>query len=151
MVHPNISAILFTPICPHSLSFRPIVLPDYAELELKIPKDARCTAWVCFDGKFRQELRRGDSILIKMSQHPVPTINEEDMTTDWFNSLERCLSWNERQEQGELTDSADLIMPASGSFIENSLELQNLEAFDDPSGELSFSNDGGALENNPSS
>ena len=43
MVHPNVPAILFTPICPHSLSFRPVILPDYAELELKIPKDAR---WV---------------------------------------------------------------------------------------------------------
>jgi ATP-NAD kinase C-terminal domain len=51
MVHPNVPAILFTPICPHSLSFRPVILPDYAELELKIPGDARwvtrtaCEAW----------------------------------------------------------------------------------------------------------
>jgi NAD kinase len=42
MVHPNIPAILLTPICPHSLSFRPILLPDYAELDLRIPEDARC-------------------------------------------------------------------------------------------------------------
>jgi len=42
MVHPNVPAILFTPICPHSLSFRPVVLPDYAEVELRIPEDARC-------------------------------------------------------------------------------------------------------------
>ena len=41
MVHPNVPAILLTPICPHSLSFRPILLPDYAELELRIPGDAR--------------------------------------------------------------------------------------------------------------
>jgi NAD+ kinase len=54
MVHPNVPAILLTPVCPHSLSFRPIILPDYAELELRIPDDARCTAWVCFDGRHRQ-------------------------------------------------------------------------------------------------
>ena len=41
MVHPNVPAILFTPICPHSLSFRPVMLPDSAELELKIPDNAR--------------------------------------------------------------------------------------------------------------
>lgn len=41
MVHPNVPAILFTPICPHSLSFRPVILPDYAEVELKVPRDAR--------------------------------------------------------------------------------------------------------------
>lgn len=53
MVHPNVPAILFTPICPHSLSFRPVILPDYAELELKIPKDARwvtCTAYEAWSG-----------------------------------------------------------------------------------------------------
>ena len=44
MVHPNVPAILFTPICPHSLSFRPVILPDYAEVELRIPEDARCAA-----------------------------------------------------------------------------------------------------------
>ena len=58
MVHPNISAILLTPICPHSLSFRPIILPDYAEIELRIPEDSRCTAWVSFDGKARQVTAR---------------------------------------------------------------------------------------------
>ena len=31
----------FTPICPHSLSFRPVILPDYADVELKVPTDAR--------------------------------------------------------------------------------------------------------------
>lgn len=64
MVHPNVPAILLTPVCPHSLAFRPIILPDYAELELRIPDNARCTAWVCFDGKCRQELARGDSVKV---------------------------------------------------------------------------------------
>uniref|UniRef100_A0A0E0MD97 Uncharacterized protein n=1 Tax=Oryza punctata TaxID=4537 RepID=A0A0E0MD97_ORYPU len=44
-VHPNIPCLLFTPICPHSLSFRPVILPDSARLELKIPDDARSNAW----------------------------------------------------------------------------------------------------------
>jgi len=35
-VHPNVPCILFTPICPHSLSFRPVILPDSARLELKV-------------------------------------------------------------------------------------------------------------------
>ena len=43
---------------------RPVVLPDYAELELRIPEDARCPAWVCFDGKQRQELQRGDAVRV---------------------------------------------------------------------------------------
>jgi ATP-NAD kinase C-terminal domain len=35
-VHPNVPCMLFTPICPHSLSFRPVILPDSVQLELKV-------------------------------------------------------------------------------------------------------------------
>eukprot|EP01025_Chloroclados_australasicus_P025047 TRINITY_DN2505_c0_g3_i1.p1 TRINITY_DN2505_c0_g3~~TRINITY_DN2505_c0_g3_i1.p1 ORF type:complete len:444 (-),score=36.19 TRINITY_DN2505_c0_g3_i1:515-1846(-) len=103
MVHPNVPAILFTPICPHSLSFRPIVLPDYADVELKVPDNARCTAWASFDGKNRQELERGDWLRVRMSQRPVPTINKTDLTNDWINSLERCFGWNNRLIQKPLS------------------------------------------------
>ncbi|CAN1240028.1 NAD kinase 2, chloroplastic [Linum grandiflorum] len=102
MVHPNVPCMLFTPICPHSLSFRPVILPDSARLELKIPEDARSNAWVSFDGKRRQQLSRGDSVKICMSQHPLPTVNKNDQTGDWFHSLIRCLNWNERQDQKAL-------------------------------------------------
>ncbi|WCJ44424.1 NAD kinase 2 [Euphorbia peplus] len=102
MVHPNVPCMLFTPICPHSLSFRPVILPDSARLELKIPEDARSNAWVSFDGKRRQQLSRGDSVRISMSQHPLPTVNKADQTGDWFHSLIRCLNWNERLDQKAL-------------------------------------------------
>ncbi|XP_054788703.1 NAD kinase 2, chloroplastic-like isoform X2 [Prosopis cineraria] len=102
MVHPNVPCMLFTPICPHSLSFRPVILPDSAQLELKIPEDARSNAWVSFDGKRRQQLSRGDSVRISMSQHPLPTVNKFDQTGDWFRSLIRCLNWNERLDQKAL-------------------------------------------------
>ncbi|XP_019417312.1 PREDICTED: NAD kinase 2, chloroplastic-like isoform X2 [Lupinus angustifolius] len=102
MVHPNVPCMLFTPICPHSLSFRPVILPDSARLELKVPEDARSNAWVSFDGKRRQQLSRGDSVRISMSQHPLPTVNKFDQTGDWFHSLIRCLNWNERLDQKAL-------------------------------------------------
>ncbi|KAK6132257.1 hypothetical protein DH2020_033997 [Rehmannia glutinosa] len=86
MVHPNVPCMLFTPICPHSLSFRPVILPDSARLELKIPEDARSNCWVSFDGKRRQQLSRGDSVRISMSQHPLPTVNKSDQTGDWFQA-----------------------------------------------------------------
>ncbi|KAL5145524.1 NAD kinase 2, chloroplastic [Glycine soja] len=101
-VHPNVPCMLFTPICPHSLSFRPVILPDSAQLELKIPEDARSNTWVSFDGKRRQQLSRGDSVRISMSQHPLPTVNKFDQTGDWFHSLIRCLNWNERLDQKAL-------------------------------------------------
>ncbi|KAJ9508800.1 hypothetical protein QJQ45_028113 [Haematococcus lacustris] len=113
MVHPNVGlpwavlalqpAILLTPVCPHTLSFRPIILPDYAELELRIPDNARCSAWVCFDGRSRQELNRGDSVRVRMSENPVPTVNKTDLTGDWFDSLERCFKAMEMEDDAELS------------------------------------------------
>ncbi|KAK1299838.1 hypothetical protein QJS10_CPB13g00952 [Acorus calamus] len=67
-----------------------------------IPDDARSNAWVSFDGKRRQQLSKGDSIRISMSQHPLPTVNKSDQTGDWFHSLIRCLNWNERLDQKAL-------------------------------------------------
>ena len=113
MVHPNVPSILFTPICPHSLSFRPIVLPDYAQLQLRIAGDARSGALATFDGKFTQELLPGDSVQVRMSPYPVPTINCLDQTLDWFSSIERCFRWNDRIEQKQFPASVSGSAPAS--------------------------------------
>ena len=75
MVHPKVPAILLTPICAHSLSFRPMLLPDSVELKIQVPKDSRNTAWVSFDGRHRMELRQGDCVVVKRSRFPVPTVS----------------------------------------------------------------------------
>ena len=119
MVHPNVPAILMTPICPHTLSFRPVVLPDSVEVELRVADDARCSAWVSFDGKERCELCSGDSIFIRMSQFPVPTINYADQTGDFISSLRRCLRWNERDEQKPLDEAAMReLREIAGDYVE---------------------------------
>lgn len=44
-------------------------------------------------------MQRGDSVRVRMSPYPVPTINNMDQTADWFASIERCFRWSERVEQ----------------------------------------------------
>lgn len=104
MVHPNVPAILFTPICPHSLNFRPIILPDYADLEMRVAENARAPAWVSFDGKYRQELQRGDVLRVRMSPNPVATVNRVNQTQDWVSSLDRCFGWSNRISQQPMND-----------------------------------------------
>jgi NAD+ kinase len=58
LAHPEIPAILITPICPHTLSFRPMLLPDSMELRICVPYNSRSTAWASFDGRGRVELKR---------------------------------------------------------------------------------------------
>ncbi|KAM3842618.1 NAD kinase-like [Diretmus argenteus] len=107
MIHPNVPAIMVTPICPHSLSFRPIVVPAGVELMITLSPDARNTAWVSFDGRKRQEIQHGDCIKITTSCYPVPSICCHDLVYDWFESLAQCLHWNVRKRQTRLVDVSD--------------------------------------------
>uniref|UniRef100_H3D1D1 NAD(+) kinase n=1 Tax=Tetraodon nigroviridis TaxID=99883 RepID=H3D1D1_TETNG len=107
MIHPNVPAIMVTPICPHSLSFRPIVVPAGVELMITLSPDARNTAWVSFDGRKRQEIQYGDCIKITTSCFPVPSICCHDLVYDWFESLAECLHWNVRKRQARLADASD--------------------------------------------
>uniref|UniRef100_A0A8D0AQV1 NAD(+) kinase n=1 Tax=Sander lucioperca TaxID=283035 RepID=A0A8D0AQV1_SANLU len=107
MIHPNVPAIMVTPICPHSLSFRPIVVPAGVELMITLSPDARNTAWVSFDGRKRQEIQHGDCIKITTSCYPVPSICCHDLVYDWFESLAQCLHWNVRKRQERLADISD--------------------------------------------
>ncbi|XP_028988694.1 NAD kinase b isoform X2 [Betta splendens] len=107
MIHPNVPAIMVTPICPHSLSFRPIVVPAGVELMITLSPDARNTAWVSFDGRKRQEIQHGDCIKITTSCYPVPSICCHDLVYDWFESLAQCLHWNVRKRQTRLADVSD--------------------------------------------
>jgi NAD+ kinase len=102
VVHPAVPCILVTPICPHVLSFRSMVFPDHVVLRCYVPDDARAVASVAFDGKHRQELSRGDSVQVRMSCYPVPTINRDDHSSDWLGSLKRNFNFNSRARQQPL-------------------------------------------------
>ncbi|KAI1764794.1 ATP-NAD kinase [Hypoxylon sp. FL1150] len=94
LVSPDLPAILLTPICPHTLSFRPMVLSDTMLLRVSIPRNSRATAYCAFDGKGRVELKQGDCVTITASQYPFPTVMSSP--TEWFDSVSRTLQWNTR-------------------------------------------------------
>lgn len=53
LTHPDNPVILVTAICAHTLSFRPIILPDNIVLRMGVPYDARTSSWASFDGRQR--------------------------------------------------------------------------------------------------
>ncbi|KAL8029384.1 hypothetical protein ABFX02_14G222200 [Erythranthe guttata] len=99
MVHPQVPGILFTPICPHSLSFRPLMLPENVSVRVVVPVGSRSSAWVSFDGKGRKELAPGDAIVCSMSRCPVPIASQSDPTSDFLRSIKSLLKWNLRETQ----------------------------------------------------
>lgn len=94
LIYPDIPAILLTPICPHTLSFRPMILNDSMELKVSIPSKGRGGAFVSFDGKGRVELGRGDEVVVRASRYPLPTVLSQPM--EWFDAISRTLRWNTR-------------------------------------------------------
>lgn len=98
LVHPAVASVIVTPICPHTLSFRPMVLPAMLRLRLSVAAASRSTAWITCDSRSKMELGRGDVLEIASSAHDVPCFvppgANHASNDEWFNSLSRCLAWN---------------------------------------------------------
>lgn len=97
LVHPEVPAMSVTPICPHTLSFRPMLLPDSMVLRVNVPLTSRATAWAAFDGRNRTQLQPGHYVTVRASQFPFPTIISTP--TEYIDSVSRTLKWNVRQQQ----------------------------------------------------
>mmetsp|Transcript_8307 Transcript_8307/g.19161 ORF Transcript_8307/g.19161 Transcript_8307/m.19161 type:complete len:251 (+) Transcript_8307:3-755(+) len=85
LVHPDVPCILFTPLNPHSLSFRPLILPQDVVLRLKLTDTARAPAWISFDGRQKQSLNSGDVLTVQVAHWPVPIICQSTSTEDWLD------------------------------------------------------------------
>ncbi|KAF1826893.1 ATP-NAD kinase [Dissoconium aciculare CBS 342.82] len=106
LCHPDNPVILVTAIAPHTLSFRPIILPDTIVLRVGVPYDGRASCWASFDGKERSELCPGDYVTISASRFPFPSVLPLDRRSeDWVESISRTLNWNNRQRQKAFDES----------------------------------------------
>ena len=100
LCHPENPVILVTAICAHTLSFRPVILPDTMVLRVAVPYDARTSSWASFDGRERVELYPGDYVTISASRYPFANVMPPGRRSeDWINSISRTLQWNSRQRQ----------------------------------------------------
>jgi len=99
LIHPDKNSIIIAPVASHSLTARPMIIPGTKHLRIGVPSASRTTAWASFDGRYRQELARGDSIMITASKYPAVTICRRDQSTDWFTGLTQVLNWNSRVMQ----------------------------------------------------
>ncbi|KAJ3737652.1 ATP-NAD kinase-like domain-containing protein [Lentinula guzmanii] len=87
IVHPSLSALVLTPICPRSLSFRPLVFPSSSSITLRIGNRSRAHAGVSMDGRTSHVLHPGESVTIQASPYPVPCINRSSIVPE--NEIER--------------------------------------------------------------
>ena len=89
ILHPSIAGWLLVPIAPHTLSNRPIVLPDLGEVRMEIL--AGRDASVNFDMQSLASLLHGDTITVRRSQHQVRFLHPKGWS--YYATLRRKLRW----------------------------------------------------------
>ena len=95
ILHPEVDALLLTPIAPHMLTNRPIVLPAASEVHIQSAMNgANDEVFVTFDGQSGHALEDGDVILVSRAERPLRLIRASSRT--YFDVLRQKLKWSER-------------------------------------------------------
>ena len=90
---PSVHAFVITPVAPHSLTHRPLVVPDSVEIEILLRSEEE-VAYLSLDGQPGLDLRDGDRVRCRRSEHQVKLFRTG---TDFFHVLRTKMKWGERQ------------------------------------------------------
>jgi NAD+ kinase len=93
ILHPGLEAFTLVPICPHTLSYRPIVINDDAIIEIVI-HEGTLQAQISCDGQVNLTLDPGDRIRVRRHDHSLRLIHPPGH--DYFDILRRKLRWSEQ-------------------------------------------------------
>jgi NAD+ kinase len=93
IIYPSLPSILLTPICPHTLTNRPIILPVDSTVEVTLRSEER-DAYVTLDGQMGLPFLENDVAKIQRSDDTVPLIKSP--FRDYFEVLRTKLKWGER-------------------------------------------------------
>ena len=93
IVYPTIEAFVITPICPHTLTNRPIVIPDFVTVEVDFRADDNLP-FLTTDGQVGIELARGDHIRVRKAPEKLLLVRPARKT--YYQILRNKLKWGER-------------------------------------------------------
>jgi len=98
IIYPTLPVITVTPICPHILTNRPIVVPNTKKIRTKVLTDIQNT-YLTLDGQVGVPLNLGDEVVLEGSESFVNIIKSP--FRDYFNILKTKLMWSGRYENSE--------------------------------------------------
>jgi len=98
IIYPTLPVITVTPICPHILTNRPIVVPNTKKIKTKVLTDIQNT-YLTLDGQVGMPLYLGDEIVLESSEFYVNIIKSP--FRDYFDILKTKLMWSGRYEDYE--------------------------------------------------
>jgi NAD+ kinase len=93
IVHPTVPAIVLAPICPHTLSNRPIVVSSDCKIEI-VMKNLQNAAYVSFDGQSGHLLQDGDRVRIRRADTPITLIHPAHRSH--YEVLRAKLHWSNK-------------------------------------------------------
>lgn len=93
IIFPTVPAFSITPICPHTLTNRPVIVPDSSEIHIicRAPDGA---AYLNADGKIGEHLEDGDQVVLRRSAHTLNLIRPPRLL--YFDVLRQKLNWGKR-------------------------------------------------------
>lgn len=95
IVHPLVNAVVLTPIAPHALTYRPVVLPDTSAIRIQPGLgDRQAEAFASFDGQTGIKLEEGDAVVVESASRPLRMIRSA--SRPYFAVLREKLRWAER-------------------------------------------------------
>lgn len=94
IVFPEFYSIIINPICPHTLTNRPLILPDSAEIEVTL-RTKEEGATVTLDGQVSLPVKSGDSVTIRKSQYVTTLVSSPHRS--YFEILRTKLGWGGSQ------------------------------------------------------
>ena len=93
IIFPQVAALTITPICPHMLTNRPVILPDSGEITVWARNEDE-EIYLTVDGQVGQPLKRGDRVVCRSSEHTLQLVRPPKML--FFDVLRQKLKWGER-------------------------------------------------------
>ncbi|MEK6690486.1 MAG: NAD(+)/NADH kinase [Nitrospirota bacterium] len=93
IIYPTLLSFVLTPICPHTLTNRPLVLPDDFLVEIALKSESG-DVFLTLDGQVGFSLKNGDVVEVKKSQGKIKLISSSKR--DYFKILRTKLKWGER-------------------------------------------------------
>jgi len=95
VVHPAMDAIVLTPIAPHTLTHRPIVIPASREIRIRPSSgNAGAEIYVTFDGQRGFPVHEGDEVRVTRAAKPIRLVRAT--SRNYFEVLREKLKWGER-------------------------------------------------------
>ena len=94
IVIPTFGSMVVTPICPHTLTLRPIVFPDDQILEISFPVDSGKDMALAVDGQVNEYLKSTAKVVIQKAPYKINMVNFTD--SNYFNTLRTKLGWGVR-------------------------------------------------------